>query len=633
MYYFRNITKIYSDRRLLDGVTFMIGKRDRIGLVGRNGAGKSTLLKIISGDISSDDGAVELPSGTTIGFLRQELNYSPNTSVVDETKSAFKEINAIHDEIDELNRQLAEREDYESKGFLELTERLSDLTTKIALLGGDNLDAQTSKILKGLGFSDAELLKDINTFSGGWQMRVELAKLLLTTPDLLLLDEPNNHLDIESIIWLEEYLKDYPGIVILISHDTEFLNNICNRIIEIEFGKINDFKGNYQKYRIEKAERQEVLESAYVNQQKVIAQKERTINRFMAKATKTKLAQSMQKQLDKMERVEIPQHDTKDMVLRFYPPPRSGNDVLDITNISKNFGEKQVLTDANLKMVRGDKIAFVGQNGQGKSTLAKIITHVIDPSSGQCKIGTNVNIGYYAQDQTETLDAKKTVLETAEDEAPEEMRTKVRGILGSLLFSGEDVDKKVSVLSGGERARLALACMVMHDTNLLVMDEPTNHLDIQAKFILKKALEEFEGTLIVVSHDREFLRGLTDKVIEFKDQKLKEYLGDIDYFLDKRKMDDMRKVELSYDNKSSQKPTDTKPNLSFEEQKIVKNKVRSVEKKIEKLESSIAKMEAKLMDPEFYKSAEFDEVNRKYQSDKNTLDQLNQEWEELVDQM
>ncbi len=632
MYYFRNISKSYGERHLLDGISFMIGKKERIGLVGRNGAGKSTFLKIIANEISLDDGNVELPSGTSIGYLKQELNYKSNITVLEEALSALQEFNLLKDEMESVNKELMHREDYESTEYAELTQRLSDITIKLSLLEDGNVEAKASRILKGLGFTEAELHRGINTFSGGWQMRVELSKLLLTTPDILLLDEPNNHLDIESIIWLEQYLKDYPGIVILISHDTQFLNNICDRIIEIELGKINDFKGTYNHYVVEKKNRQEVLESSYENQQKVIAQKERTITRFMAKATKTKMAQSMKKQLDKMERIEIPEADTSRMNLRFYPPPRSGNDVLSLNSIVKNYGDKRVLSRVSLKMERGDKIAFVGQNGQGKSTLAKIITDHVTASSGEKKIGTNVNIGYYAQDQTESMNPSKTVLEIGEEAAPEEMRTKVRSVLGSLLFSGEDVDKKVSVLSGGERARLALACMVMQPSNLLIMDEPTNHLDIQAKFILKEALKNFEGTLIVVSHDREFLRGLTDKVLEFKNEKLKEYLGDIDYFLSKRNLESMRSVEMS-DAKKDQNQVNKRPKLSFEEQKQIKNKIKGVERKIEKLESEIADQESKLMDPEFYKTKEFEDFNQGYLINKKKLDSLTDEWEKLIEDL
>jgi ATP-binding cassette subfamily F protein 3 len=631
MYYFRDITKSYSDRNLLDQISFMIGKKERIGLVGRNGAGKSTLLKIIANELSADGGKVEIPSGTSIGYLKQELNYNKGVTVMEEALSCHKEVNNIKEELDHVSDELTHRTDYTTESYSELTQRLSDLTMKLTMLEEGSLEANASRILKGLGFSEDDLIKDINTFSGGWQMRVELAKLLLTTPDILLLDEPNNHLDIESIIWLENYLKDYAGIVILISHDTMFLNNICERILEIELGKLNDFRGNYYKYVEEKEKMKDILESSYINQQKAIAEKERTITRFMAKATKTKMAQSMQKQLDKVERIEIPDEDTSMLNIQFAAPPRSGRDVLDVVKTSKSYGPKRVLVDVNLKLERGDRIAFVGQNGQGKSTLAKIITGNVTKDKGDIKLGTNVNIGYYAQNQTEIMDPSYTVLEVAEDAAPPSMRTKVRSVLGSFLFSGENVDKKVSVLSGGERARLALACLVMSPNNFLIFDEPTNHLDIQAKFILQESLKKFEGTLLVVSHDREFLRGLTDKVIEFKDHKLKEYLGDIDYFLQKRAMDNMRSVELDKQAEEEKQPQEEKSKLSFEEQKQLKRKVQSVEREIEKLEAEIKKQGEKLMDPDFYKSDDFISFNEAYQNNKNQLAIKEDEWSELVE--
>ncbi|MEZ5048935.1 MAG: ABC-F family ATP-binding cassette domain-containing protein [Saprospiraceae bacterium] len=632
MYYFRDIQKQYSDRKLLNGISFMIGKRERIGLVGRNGAGKSTLIKIIAGEMSSDGGSIEIPSGTTIGYLKQEFNYKKGISVLEETLGCFKEIKEIHREIDEVTEELTHRDDYESDSYADLAQKLADLTTKLGLLDEGTIEARASRILTGLGFKEADFSKDIHTFSGGWQMRVELAKLLLTTPDILLLDEPNNHLDIESIIWLENYLKEYPGIVIIISHDTMFLNNLCERIIEIELGNLYDYKGNYNKYKIDKASQKEILQASYANQQKVIEQKEKTINRFMAKATKTKMAQSMQKQLNKIERIEIPDEDTSLMNIQFAPVKRSGRDVLDITGITKSYDEKLVLSPINLKVERGDRIAFVGQNGQGKSTLAKIITGAIDASGGDLKLGTNVDIGYYAQDQTEKLNPNERVLDVALAAAPEEMRTKARSVLGSFLFTGEDSDKYVSVLSGGERARLAFACMVMNHANLLVFDEPTNHLDIQAKFILKDALMKYEGTLIVVSHDRDFLRGLTNKVYEFKDHTIKEYLGDVDYFLEKRKLEDMRSVEISTaKNKTSQPVPTPEISLSFEEQKQIKRKIQSIEKDIESLENKISTIQNKMNDPDYYNSDQYTEDAKSLSEFKTQLSAKEQEWETLVE--
>jgi len=499
----------------------------------------------------------------------------------------------------------------------------------------NTLEAKAVKVLKGLGFKDSDFTKKISELSGGWKMRVELAKLLLSQPDLLLLDEPTNHLDIESIMWLEGYLKKYEGIVILISHDTLFMQNVVNRVLEIELGRLYDFKGTYKKYIVDKAQQREVQQSAYVNQQKAIAQREKTINRFMAKATKTKMAQSMKKQLDKMERIEVADEDTSGMNIRFAEVPRSGRDVVKGLKISKSYGPLNVLDKVDVLLERGDRVAFVGQNGQGKTTLAKILIGELKQTSGEVVSGHNMQISYYAQNQSDLLDLKKTVLEVMEDKAPEHLRSKARSILGSFMFSGEDVDKKVSVLSGGERARLALASLIMHPCNLLVLDEPTNHLDIQSKEILKEALQEYEGTLLVVSHDRDFLTGLTSKIVEFKDKKLHEYLGDIEYYLEKRSLADMRAVELQKSaSQAEAKPTQPQgatkgvSNLSRDELKKLRRKVQYIERDIEKLEAEQAALNKQMQDPKFYMDPSFVTVSKQHTELQEKIESKTAEWED-----
>lgn len=622
----------YGDRILLDYINLSIMPGDKVGLTGRNGAGKSTLLKIIAGERTPDDGKVTIGGQGTLGFLHQEMYLPKGKTVIEETMTAFDQVKKLQKEIALLHDEIAQREDYESKSYHDLLDKFADINERFHVMGGDSMQADTEKVLYGLGFGQKDFGRLTDEFSGGWQMRIELAKMLLKRPDFLLLDEPTNHLDIESIIWLEQFLVNYPGAVVIISHDKQFLDNITKRTVEIELGKAFDYKASYSQFIKLREERQEKQQAAFVNQQRVIAQKEKTINRFMAKANKTKMAQSMKKQLDKIDRIEVDAFDTAGMSLRFPPAPRSGEVVIDGQRISKTYGNLEVLREVDLQVLRGERVAFVGQNGQGKTTLAKILINNISANSGNIKLGHNVQIGYYAQDQSDTLHQASTVLDTMEQHSPAELRTKLRSILGAFMFSGEDVDKKISVLSGGERARLAMACLLLKPFNLLVLDEPTNHLDIISKDILKKALMDYDGTLIVVSHDREFLGGLTEKTVEFRDHKLFTHLGDVNYFLEKRSMDSMREVELSGKSIKQETPKEVSSNpprqISYEDRKKLMRAVSNAEKKIEKLEEDIAAVEQLMETPEFYTTPEASQKMEAYHQKKKDLEQVMHEWEQ-----
>lgn len=635
MYYLNDITINFGDRILFDRISFMIGKKDRIGLIGRNGAGKSTLLKVISGEVLPDDGQVEISNKTTIGYLRQEFELDESLTVLGETMTCFERANELDRELKELNFQLAQRDDYESRAYEKIIERVTEISSLMEHHDLTQLESEAIKVLNGLGFKDNELDKQVSEMSGGWKMRIELAKLLLQKPDILLLDEPTNHLDIESIMWLEKYLQTYFGIVILISHDTVFTENVCNRILELELGNLYDYAGTYSQYIEEKAKQREILISSYENQQKIIADKERTINRFIAKASKTKMAQSMRKQLEKMDRIEIPEQNTEVMDIKFAEVPRSGREVVKAKNISKKYGPVTVLDEVDLTIERQDRVAFIGQNGQGKTTLAKILMEEVKPDRGEVIKGHNLHLSYYAQNQSELLDEKKTVLEVMQEKAPPQLRHKSRTILGSFMFSGDDADKKVSVLSGGERARLALASLVLHPSNLLILDEPTNHLDIQSKDILKKALLQYEGTLLVVSHDRDFLKGLTDKVVEFRDHKLNTYLGDIEYYMEKRKMDDMRKVEMKTETKAS-KPvvvTAKKVKLNHDEAKKLKRQLQYVERDIENLEKRKSALSVKLAEPDYYLDPDYVKTNKKLQEVIQEIEEKMEAWDTIAEQL
>jgi ATP-binding cassette subfamily F protein 3 len=622
-----NIYVQYGDRILLNKINLVIGEKDKIGLVGRNGAGKSTLLKIIAGESPPHEGNITRPSTSTLGYLHQDMEIPLGKTVLEETLTAFEEVRELEMRLAKINEEMAHRTDYESDSYYKLLEDFSYVNDRFHYLGGDSMQADAERVLKGLGFKPSDMSRLTDEFSGGWKMRVELAKMLLKRPDYLLLDEPTNHLDIESIIWLENFLVGNSGALILISHDREFLNKVTSRTVEVELGTLQDYKASYSDYVVLREDRRDKLKSAFDNQQRVIADKEKTISRFMAKSSKTKMAQSMQKQLNKIERIELDETDVSVMNIRFPTAPRSGQVALDVVNLSKSYGTLNILDNIYFRMDRGERVSFVGQNGQGKTTLAKIIVNELTYTSGEMILGHNVKIGYYAQNQAENMSGSKTVLETMEDSSPPEMRTKIRSILGAFLFSGSDAEKKVSVLSGGERARLALACLLLNPFNLLVLDEPTNHLDMLSKDVLKKALLEYDGTLIVVSHDREFLQGLTEKTLEFRDRKLFEYLGDVNFFLEKRDLQNMREVEKI--NVPVVEKIQT-PVVSNEEKKRLQRNVQQSERKIQEFEKEIAKMENEMASPGYFDRPDISKLTEKYHTVKKQLESTLELWETAV---
>ena len=612
---------------LFEDVSFQVNAGDRIGLIGKNGAGKTTLMRAISDEVTPDEGGISIRKDIKIGVLEQEVSFSGNRTVMEEAFTAFEEIRELEKALEQVNGELQERDDYESEAYQDLIVRLSEHTQRLELIGGYSYEGETERVLKGLGFTADDLHKKTATFSGGWRMRVELAKLLLQQNDLLMLDEPTNHLDIESILWMEDYLQQFPGAVILVSHDRMFLDRVTNRTIEISFGQIYDLNKPYSQYQKHREEQRELQRNAQKNQQRQIQRAERLINKFRAKSTKASMAQSLIKKLDKMERIEVDEVDNKTMNLRFPPCPHSGKVVLELEGVGKSFGEKIVLEDIKLNVNRGDRIAFVGQNGQGKTTLAKIIVGELD-HSGKVELGYQVKIGYFAQDQADTLYPDATVQETLLNAADEKTRPRVRDILGAFMFSGDTVDKKVKVLSGGEKNRLALAKMLVEPFNVLVMDEPTNHLDMQSKAVLKKALQDFEGTLIVVSHDRDFLDNLAEKVYEFRDHRIKEYLGGIQYFLSERQADSFREIELGSSEKQEtpKGQSKKKPN---KETKILKNALSKLEKEITQVESELETMEQELGDMG-EKAMEDNGFFERYQQKKEALESLMKEWENTL---
>ena len=619
-----NLSVSFSGEYLFEEISFKLISGDRVGLIGKNGAGKSTLLKLLSKEMELDSGSIAFEKDVKTGFLKQDIDFDKGRSVLDEAYQAFEEIKKIEKKQNQINRELEERTDYESESYLELINELGETSDRYELIGGYNYQGQTEKILQGLGFKREDFDKKTDTFSGGWRMRIELAKLLLQNNDLLLLDEPTNHLDIESIIWLEQFLKTFPGAVVIVSHDKMFLNNVTNRTIEISLGRIYDFNKPYSKYLVLRNEIKEQQISAQKNQDKQIQQTERLIEKFRAKASKASMAQSLIKKIDKIERIKVDKDDNSVMKLRFPISIRPGKVVAEIEGLSKSYESNQVLSNIDLLIERESKIAFVGQNGQGKSTLAKMIVGDIN-GSGLMKLGHNVQIGYFAQNQAEYLDGSKTVLDTMIDAANEKNRSKVRDILGSFLFQGDDVEKFVRVLSGGERNRLALAKMLLQPLNVLVMDEPTNHLDIKSKNVLKQALQNFDGTLIVVSHDRDFLQGLTNKVYEFKNTKIKEHLGDIDYYLEQRKVDDFRSIEKKDKTPNSKKKTKKNDSLN----QSIKKKINNIESKISKLEKDISVIDIAL-ENNYEKTIAQADFFSKYENMKNELGDLMKKWEDLT---
>ena len=629
----------HSGNYLFQNVNFTIKKDDKIGLVGKNGAGKSTLLKMLTGEINFYEGSIVQEGAVTIGFLKQDLDFVKGRTVWNETLQAFEAINAMKNELDDVNHQMVTRTDYESDYYENLIHRMTELNDLLMHYDAYNLEGDVEKVLLGLGFKADDFHKITDEFSGGWRMRIELAKLLLQKNDLMLLDEPTNHLDMESIIWLEAFLKDYPGAIVLVSHDKQFMTSVCNRTFDINNKKVDDYKANYTKYLELSKERKEKQIQAKKNQEVEIKQMEDNINRFRASATKSSFAQSLIKKLDKLERIEVDTDDVSKFNIRFQPAVTPGKVIFEAKNLGKAYGNKQVFDEVDFFIERGQRIALLGQNGQGKTTIAKILSGEIKDYTGEWNLGHNVNIGYFAQNQEEVLTPNKTVLEEAEDAATEETRPRVRDLLGSFLFQGDDVTKKTKVLSGGERNRLALCKLLLRPFNTLIMDEPTNHLDIQSKEIIKLALQKFEGTLIVISHDREFLQGLSDKIFEFRDGRMKEFLGDVNDYLEFRQKESIREISAEKSKlqelrseptpaKVVEKPVEKKQVIVSKEEKNIQNKIKKVEEKISELELKIEEMEKT-----FTTENPSEETLELYNTKKADLDLALQEWEFLGTQL
>jgi ATP-binding cassette subfamily F protein 3 len=625
-----NLSLSFSGEYIFKNIGFRLGANERIGLIGKNGAGKSTLLKVIAGEQPVDGGDVAKEKGITIGFLKQDIDFEEGRTVLEEAYQAFESIKEIEKKLEDINTQLAEREDYESEDYHQLMVDLSTYQQQYEIHGGYNYQGETERILKGLGFKSTELNNLTDTFSGGWRMRIELAKLLLQQNDILLLDEPTNHLDIESIIWLEKFLNQSSACVVIVSHDKMFLDNVTNRTIEISLGQIYDFNLPFSRFKEQRKLQREQQLATQKNQQKEIEHTEKLIDKFRAKASKASMAQSLIKKLDRMERIEVDDEDNATMKISFPVSKRAGKVVIKAEDITKAYGENTVIKDISFSMDRGDKLAFVGQNGQGKSTLAKIIIGEIS-HQGQIEIGHNVEIGYFAQNQAEYLDENKTVLDTMTDAANAETRPKVRDILGAFLFRGDDVHKFVKVLSGGERNRLALAKMLLNPFNVLIMDEPTNHLDMQSKHVLKQALQAFDGSLILISHDREFLQGLSETILEFKDSKVKTFLGSIDDYLKSREAEDFRSIEKRSVSKSEKA---SKAN-DYEKQKKYKslsNQLSNIESKITKLENEIKAIDNKLA-YDYEATIAQDSFFEKYNNSKKELEKLMEDWSKVQEKI
>lgn len=633
-----NLSVYFTGKYLFDNVSFLVNERDRIGLVGKNGAGKTTLLRIINGEQIPESGTISKKSDLLIGYLAQDMIITGTDTIFNEALKAFDQALEMKAKAEKIGIKLTERDDYHSPEYLALIQKMHDLEEHFRMLGGNSMEGDTEKVLSGLGFKPSDFNRRLTEFSGGWKMRVELAKLLLKKPDLLLLDEPTNHLDIESIQWLEDYLQTFSGAVILVSHDRAFLDNVTKRTIEITLGKIYDFKCSYSEYVSQREEMLEQQLAAYSNQQKQIAEIERFIERFRYKATKSKQVQSRIKMLDKVDRIEVENIDKSSIHFKFPPAPASGRVVVEALGVTKYYGPKKVFEGVEFAIEKNDFVAFVGKNGEGKTTMAKIIVENLE-HSGECKLGYNVKIGYYAQNQAELLDQEKTVFQTIDDIAVGDIRPKVRAILGSFLFSGEDIEKKVKVLSGGEKSRLALAQLLLSPVNLLVLDEPTNHLDMMSKDILKNALLMFDGTLIVVSHDRDFLQGLTDKLYEFRDGTVKQHLGDIYDFLEKRKIQTLDQLSASNAKSGGKTETDevSANKQQYEKKKLQERELRKVNSRIEKVEEEITRVETEieefdrmLADPEHYKNVLNDTaLYDKYNKLKQRLEELMEQWANL----
>ena len=643
-----NLTVSYGGWTLFDNISFLINPKDRIGLVGRNGAGKTTLLRIITGEQQPTSGHVTLNGECTIGYLPQTMRVADTTTLAEETAKAFDEVLRLEAEIASLTREIAERTDYESAGYEQLLHRLNDAQDHYHILGGDTREADIEKTLLGLGFKRTDFGRATSEFSGGWRMRIELAKLLLRRPSIFLLDEPTNHLDIESIQWLEEYLKNYNGAVLLISHDRAFLDNVTNRTVELSLGKVTDYKVSYSKYVVLRAERRAQQMAAYENQQRMIEKTEEFIEKFRYKPTKSNQVQSRIKQLERLERLEIEEGDLSTLNIKFPPAPRSGQIVAEINEAGMSFGTKHVFSGANFIIEKGDKIALVGRNGEGKTTLARMLIGQLTPTEGSVRLGANVNIGYYAQNQDDLMDGEFTVYDTLDRVAVGDIRTRLRDILGAFLFRGEDIDKKVKVLSGGERARLAMARMMLEPRNLLILDEPTNHMDMRSKDILKSAIMKYDGTVVVVSHDREFLDDMVQKVYEFRDGGVKEYLGGIYYFLEKRKLESLQEIErrdapakpaanpaANPAAKSAAQPAANRDaaasgKLTYEQRKEQEKQLRKLRRAVETVEAELAEIEKQIAayDAKFAAATEYNEADYKAYNDlKARYDHQMHEWE------
>lgn len=635
------LTAGYSGTDIFKNISFQVTGKDNIGLIGKNGAGKSTLLKLIKGLINPTEGGIVFQPNVTVGYLPQEIKVNSTLSIFDEAKKAFAFILEKEKEIKRIEHELAERTDYESDSYMELITKLSELHEKLGMFDAADTDSKTERTLKGLGFKPEEFQKPINEFSGGWQMRVELAKILLAMPDIILLDEPTNHLDIESIMWLEDFFNSYPGCIMMVSHDKMFLDNVTNRTFELVNGKLYDYKANYSKFLELREERLLLQRAAKKNQDQYIKQQERFIERFKAKNTKAKQAQSKLKQLEKIERVEVDDVSTSDIRISFPPAPRSGDKVLVADNLKKAYDTKVVFNGVEFEILRGEKVAFVGKNGMGKTTMVKLINGM-KPTSGELKIGHNVHLGYYAQVQENTLDMEASVFDTLDKIATDEWRnvSRLRGLLGAFLFGAEDIDKKVKVLSGGEKSRLAMARLLLEPYNLLVLDEPTNHLDISSKEILKNALKEYNGTLVIVSHDREFLQGLTDKTYEFVDGIVKEHLGTIDEFLEKKKHENFRSFEVNPQKpepkKKEEKTSSEKVNYQQKKElekdiRRLKKDISNTEKKVETKEIELEDIESKMTDPDLMGDIEKSkEITFKHGQIQKELNQYLARWEKQL---